>query len=375
MQLRYLLALAVLIWTGTPAEAHRVGESYIYVDVTDDEMTGRFHIRLADLTKAVDLDANGDGRADDAEFEAKSDQVNDYLADRLSFFTGGERHKVRFSGHGFFGPEDARQVDIRFEIPTLGPPPEALEVEYRFLYDRVDPAHRPMLLQASNTRLRLKDNEAMVSLVFEPGAERQVLSLVPPPFAELFGRFVLRGVYQILKEPVRILFAIILFLPAVMLRTGTGWTPGETTRGAIADAVQSLTLFAVGFTAALALPVFQVLTPAKEVAQALFVLSFVLLAVDNFRPFRYLSRAQVALLLGVLHGLGPNVFIKKLGLNEGFAEIALPGFGVGILLAMALIAGVVVPLVALVCREPLYHRFALRYSCLPLMLAAGLWFV
>ena len=375
MRPSYLLALAFLFVTGTPADAHRVGESYVYIDVTDQEMTGRFHIRLADLTKAVNLDTDGDGRAGDAEFEAKSAQVYDYLTDRLSFFTGGQAHKVRISSHGFFGPKDARQVDIRFDIPTLGPPPEALEIEYRFLYDGVDPAHRPMLLQASNSRLRLEKNEAMVSLVFEPGAERQVLSLVPPPLPEIFGRFVVRGVYQILKDPVRILFVIVLFLPAVMLRSGTSWTPGETIRGAIAYARRVATGFALGFTAALALPAFQIVTPAKEIAQILFVLSFIILAVDNFRPLPYLGRTQVALVLGLLQGLGPNVFMRKLGLDEGFVEIALPGFGVGIWLAMALIAAFVIPLIALVCEAPLYQRLALRYSSLPLTLAAVIWFV
>ena len=375
MLLRSLLALALLVWMTMPVEAHRPGESYIYVDVTETEMTGRFHIRLADLTKAVDLDANRDGFADEAEFEAKASEVHDYLIGRLTFYDGTKAHKVQISGHSFFGPDHSRQVDISFDVPSLGPPPEALSVEYRFLYDGPDPAHRPMLLQASNTRLRLAHNESIVSLVFEEDAERQTVSLVPPPMSEIFMGFIMHGAHQILSEPARVLFAVALLLPVVMLRSGTGWTPRETTNSAVAAAALVTTLFALGFVATLSLAAFQVFALSSDLGQGMLALSVILLAFDNFRPLPYLRGAHVALVLGALHGLGPNDFIKELGLHQAFAEIALAGFGVGLWIAMALVAGVVIPLLALVRRDPLYPRLALRYSSVPLALGTALWFV
>ena len=370
-----LLALALLFWLVTPAQAHRPGESYVYVDVTETEMSGRFHIRLADLTKAVDLDTNRDGLADEAEFEAKVSEVYGHLIEQLTFYDGTTKHKVQISGHSFFGPDHARQVNISFDVPSLGPPPEALSVEYRFLYDDADPAHRPMLLQASNYRLHLAHNESVASLVFETNAERQALSLMPPPMAGILFDFFIHGAHQVLSEPARILFAIALLLPVVMLRSATGWKPRHTTKSTVTAAGLVVTLFTVGFMATLAFAAFKVLKLSSDLGQVLLALSVLLLAIDNFRPLPYLRGAQVALVLGALHGLGPNDFMKEIGLNLGFAEFALLGFGLGLWVAMALIAGVVIPLIDLVRQDPLYPRLALRFSSVPLAIGTALWFV
>ncbi len=371
----YMLFLALLPMLAAPVQAHRLGESYIYVDVNDVEMIGRFHIRLADVNKAVSLDANGDGIVSEAEFDTRAPDVYRYLTERLSFHAGGAAHRVEISGHRYFGSPIARQVSIEFAIPSLGPPPDAISVEYRFLYDGPDPAHRPMLLQASNTRLNLEDNESMVSLVFGTEAQRQELSLVAPPRLEIFRSFALDGLFRILSKPIRILAALALLLPVVMLRSGAAWRARETAGSVASDAAVVVTAFTLAFAATLALPTYGLLVPSKLAAQALFAVSIVLLAVDNFRPLPRLRRVHVALIVGALQGLGPNGFVDDLGLNRGFAEIALGGFGLGIWVAMALIAGVALPLLFLVRSAPLYEKVALRYASVPLMLGAALWFV
>ncbi len=371
----YILFLTLLSLAAAPAQAHRPGESYIYVDVSDAEMTGRFHIRLVDVNKAVSLDANGDGEVSEAEYDARAPEVYRYLTERLAFHAGRAAHRVEISGHSFFGPDDARQVDIEFALPSLGPPPETIEVEYRFLYDGSDPAHSPMLLQASNTRLKLEDNEAMVSLVFGTQRERLALSLVPPPPGEIFRGFALDGLFRILSKPIRILAVLALLLPVVMLRSGTAWQARGSARSVAADAAVVVTAFSLAFTATLALPAFDLMAPSKLASQALFATSIVLLAIDNFRPLPRLRRVHVALIVGALQGLGPNGFVDDLGLNRGFADIALGGFGVGVWVAMVVIAGVALPLLYLVRGAPLYEKVALRYASVPLMLGAALWFV
>jgi hypothetical protein len=367
MFFRYLLAtLAVVLWASA-ADAHRPGESYVYLDVSESEVTGKLHIRLSDLTKAIPLDQNDDGLIEEGEFEAKVEEVKDYLTGRLTFHDADRVHGVRLSGHRFFGPEDARQVEIDFEIPTLGPPPDNIDVEYRFLYDGIEPAHRPMVLQSSNTRMGLVENEAVASAVFGVGSERQPVSLVPPPPGQIFQDFVFHGIFQALSAPLGVLLLAALFLPSVMRRVGGRWAPLDRAPQALAAAGGVAAAFVAGYMAAL-VPITQGWTAPLAVSPSVVLaLSALVIAADNFRPFAYLRRWHLALALGLAQGALGNGFMHLLGLNQGFAEIALAGFAVGLGLAVTLVAAAVVPLPIVLRSLPVYRRVAHDYASLALV--------
>jgi len=367
MFFRCLLAtLIVVLWTSA-ADAHRPGESYVYLDVSESEVTGKLHIRLSDLTKAVPLDLNDDGVIEEGEFAAKAEEVKNYLTGGLTFHDAADVHGVLLSGHRFFGPEEARQVEIDFEIPTLGPPPDNIEVEYRFLYDDIDPAHRPMVLQSSNTRMGLVENEAVASAVFGVGSERQSVSLVPPPPGQIFQDFVFHGIFQALSAPLGVLLLAALFLPSVMRRVGGRWAPLDRVHQALAAAAGVVAAFVAGYIVAL-VPIAQGWTaPLAVPASVVLALSALVIAADNFRPFAYLRRWHLALALGLAQGSLGNGFMHLLGLNKGFAEIALAGFAVGLGLAVALVAAAVMPLPIVLRSLPIYRRMAHDYASLALV--------
>jgi hypothetical protein len=96
-------------------------------------------------------------------------------------------------------------------------------------------------------------------------------------------------------------------------------------------------------------------------------LSTLVIAADNFRPFAYLRRWHLALALGLAQGALGNGFTHLLGLNQGFSEIALAGFAVGLGLAVVLVAAAVMPLPIVFRSLPVYRRVAHDYASLALV--------
>jgi hypothetical protein len=372
MALRALIAI-ILVCAAGQAVAHRPGESYVYIDVSDAEITGAFHIRLEDLAKAIDLDADGNGSLIDAEVEARREEVANYLRDRLIFHAGGFAHRIVPEELRFFGDPHIRQMELEFDLPTLRPVPESLEVENRFLYEGVDPAHRPMLLQQSNARMRLHENEWFVSLVFEPGAERQSLSLIPPPAGPLFARFLLHGAYMMLTDPDRLLLLGALLLPLVRRRED-GWQPtGGLTAAARSVCATALALSA-GMAAALYVRMHFGVGPTPPFDTGLLALSLALVAVDNFHPIPGLRRWHITLLCGLLQGSGRNDYVGLVGLNKGMPEVVLTGFALGVALAVVIVAAVLVPVLVLLRDMRLYRIAALRLGSVLIIGLSAAWF-
>lgn len=368
--------LAALAWTvmWTTASAHRPGESYVYLRVEERALSGEIHVRLSDLDKAVPLDADGDGWITPEEYDLQADAVERFLAERLIFHIDGP-HRPVFTGRTFFA-ESKPQVALPFVLPDVGAVPDVIEVEYRFLYDGPDPEHRPMLLFSYNPRMKLEENEAAVSLVFGRGYERQQLSMLPRPRAEIARGFVRYGMHEVLDSPQRLIFALALLLPAVMTVQGGRWRPREPAWRAAPTAAAWFAIFAVGFAATLSLQHFAGVSAGRLGMAAAPALSVILLAAHNVRPWGgWAGRALLILALGLLQGLGSIEFSNMLGPEEGFAEAAMVGFTAGIWLGLAVVAAVALPGFAMLRRTALLRVAALRFGSMALGLVAAAWFV
>ena len=127
---RFFAALAVWSALALSASAHRLNESYVYFQVTDDALTGRIEATLSDLDGLVGLDADGDGTVTEAEFTAQADTVFTFFSDRLFITSDGTDHGVVANGHDFLRTPQGVFAQMHFDIPTLGSTPDAVEVTY-----------------------------------------------------------------------------------------------------------------------------------------------------------------------------------------------------------------------------------------------------
>lgn len=363
--------ILLLLALAQTAGAHRPDESYLYIVVDEGPLSGQFHIRVSDMAKAVPLDLNEDGQITDAEVEQSFAAITAYLAERVKLHDGSGSYIPVFEDLRFFGKPQRRQMVLDFVVPSINPPPDVLDAEFRFLYDGIDPIHRPMLLVKSNTRMRLAYNESHVSLEFETGADRQSISLVPPPFGARVTGTLQQGFLLILNNPFHLLIALTALLGS--LRWYAQTAPDEQSTGGLAKNVSYVSiLLGVGFATGLLVQEYFPFRVSGHDAKNFLAAAFGAAAVANLVAQRPIPRAIALVLAGGLCGVTMLGFGAVVGLNKGYLEIVYPGLVIGVFAACCLLAAVLLPLGFVLLRQSAWMEKGIRIGSGALVVVSAL---
>jgi hypothetical protein len=370
----FLLALIILSLTGR-VEAHRLGESYVYLSVSDESLTGRLEITLTDLNKTFSLDVNDDGVISAEEFAAQAKQVEAYLAPRVMLYQDQTSHSVIVTHSKMYDYGIAEFAQIFFEVPSLHPVPDIVEIEYRYLLEGFESTHRSLLVIENNTRTGTVNNESQVSLIFGPGHERQLLRLSGTPRHEVFLTFVKHGVWHILIGLDHVLFILCLLLPSVMVLTNRTWAPVEKFKDAFFFVVKVVTLFTIAHSVTLSLSALEIISLPVRLVEAVIALSIIVVALDNIFPFFHSRIWLVVFVFGLFHGLGFANVLSPLGIERNSLLTALVGFNVGVEIGQLAIIAICFPLLYLLRTWTHYRLVVLGFGSAALIVISTSWFV
>lgn len=367
------LVIASFLVAG-PAEAHRLNESYIYFNVTDEALEGRVEATLGDIDKVIPLDADADGAITEAELLARESEVRAYFAERLHLWDAGRKLDPTFTRTEFLKVEFDTFALLRFELPGLTRTPDVLDMEYVFLFDGADPTHRGFAIIESNTRTGAEGNEAIFSHIFGPGTERHPLSLVPRPWTEIFVEFVKHGIWHILIGYDHILFLVTLLLSSVLFLRGRQWAPVETFGAGIWNVFKIVTVFTVAHTITLTLAATGVVTLPVVFVEAVIAASIAVVALDNIIPVFHRRQWVVVFLFGLFHGFGFANVLAPLGVDQHAKTAALAAFNIGVEIGQMTIVVVVFPILYMLRRSRFYVPVVLWFGSAMLILIALYWF-
>lgn len=357
------------------ATAHNPGESYVYLQVTETELRGRLEITLTDVNQFVPLYAGEDRKPTEAEFEARYNEVIDYLREHLAFFIEGARHEPIFTTYDFVHIDWASFVRIDFQLPGISSPPEAIEAEYSVLFNDAVPRHRGQVLIESNSRSGIEANESQFSAIFRPGRERQTVNLDVVPWQNVFVNFVQHGVWHIWIGFDHVLFLVALLLPSVLVFRASGWEPTETFRESLIYVVKVVTLFTLAHTVTLSLAALEIIQLPVQLVEAVIAASIAAVAVNNIRPFLRSKSWLLVFVFGLFHGLGFANVLAPLGGGGGNRVSALLGFNVGVEIGQLVIILVVFPLLYWLRNWVGYRRLVLQTASVALIAISCYWFV
>jgi len=371
------LLLAVVFLFGLPGQlsAHSDGESYVYLNVTEDSLSGRFEIPFQELNKAIALDADGDGTITENEVGAVAEEIYAYLEPRLVFYEGEEAHPIDVTGHRFFDAGFDVFVQILFDAPSLSQPPEILEADYRFLFDGIDADHRGLLIIESNTRAGIAENEAQFSLIFRDDQRRQEFNVDGVSGWVIFGRFIGEGIYHIVPIGYdHILFLLSLLLASVMVVQAGKWTPAPSFREPFWFVVKVVSLFTIAHTFTLTLAALNIVRLPVVLVEAVIALSIAVAAVNNLYPFIANRTWSIVFILGLFHGFGFANVLDPLGAQDYALLPALAGFNIGVEIGQLIVVLAAFPILYLIRRWRVYKPVVLQAGSVALIAVAGMWF-
>ncbi|MGH8176864.1 MAG: HupE/UreJ family protein [Steroidobacter sp.] len=367
---RISLCIALSAWAGA-SHAHKPSDSYLSITLPAEgsELQGQWDIALRDLEHAVGVDGDGDGAITWAELRDRQQDLAAYAFSRLSIENAAADARnacpIRFDRLLTDQHVDGGYAVLRFSAECAARPTQ-LAVNYSLLFD-VDPDHRGLL--------EIDGGGASQAAVLSDSQPTVTIALNATQPWRQFRSFVAEGVWHILHGYDHVLFLFTLLLPAVVVYRQGRWEPRESLRESVIDVAKVVTAFTVAHSLTLSLAVLGWVNAPSRIVEAAIAFTVVLGALNNLIPIVTQRRWLVALVFGLVHGLGFASVLGDLGLERGALALALLGFNVGVELGQLAIVLVLVPLAYWLRASLFYRRLFMPAGAATIGGVAAYWFV
>jgi hypothetical protein len=356
----------------TSVWAHNLGQSYVYLKIFDEQLTGRFEIVLDDLNKALLLDQTGNLITTENLPERLS-EVQAYISSHLAFEADGEPLEIRYSGFETLKAKGVFFALLDFTLIDNRPTPDAIDIDYSIMFD-VAPEHSGMVLIEQFWRGQIFNNESRPSLIFSDTNRSQQLDLSSYSMLSAFLGIVKLGIKHILLGIDHILFLIALILPAAMIRKERHWQPVGKFRSAFFYVIKIVTLFTIAHTLTLSLASLQVIDLPPRLVESVIALSIAVAALDILYPIFNKKIGWVVFIFGLFHGFGFASVLSHLGVLGEHMALSLFGFNLGVEIGQVAVILVIFPILYMIRRHAFFPRVVLRYGAVVLIMLSAVWF-
>ncbi len=356
---RARLALLLALLPAAMAQAHTQSASYGSIVITGDRLEYGIRIPEAELDAGVRLDTNSDGTVTAAEVTALSTLLYDYLERALSLRVQGAGGLSRIDARMdppsasvacwpsptaedqallrvtlvYRIPDGARELVLRSDLPATTATPDHAHFVKLSQGSGFDPS-----IPGHSSQIVLKEGEEFRFPLKEPPGKAMPGVPVPPEYgppgpeapADPLWQFFRLGVEHIWTGYDHLLFlaALIVVAPGVL------------------DLLKIATAFTVSHSVALALAVFGVVRLTGSIVEPAIALTIVYVALENYRPVKTSRRWKVALVLGLIHGLGFADALREMELTRSSLAACVLSFNLGVEAGQVVVLAALFPLLA-----------------------------
>ena len=370
--LRLCLCLLVAAGAAVESAAHNAGNSYLYLQIYPDSISGRFEIALSDFNPALGFSGT--------ELEITADNLDQrigflqtYFLEHVSISDDQGPLSIDFTTHELLNTEGG-YVLMPFNLGGLDRVPETLSFEYSVLFDE-DSAHRGFLLVEHNWATGTFANENRVSLVFGPGSRHQVFDLTSSGRLRGFLALVHLGAEHMVLGLDHVFFLMALLLTVALRRKEGVWQPLEAPRPALWNVLTIVTAFAAAHAVALTLAALGLLRLPEALVETMIAASTTLAALNILFPLFRGRIWWIVFGLSLFHGMGFAGGLMDLGVLDEHLGLSVVAFNIGIEIGQIVIVAVMLPLLFAVRRLELYRKVFLKVAAVGLILVSGVWVI
>ena len=351
-----------------------MGESYLYLQLWEDSVTGRFEVALSDFNEALGLDGSPEAVSEE-NLESRRPFLESYLRDHLAITVEGAPVPLVFTDLEI-GRARGGNLQLAFDLPSLDAVPERMTFDYTFLFEE-EHHHRGFVLIEHDWSTGTFANEAGISLVFRPGETRQELDLVGGSRWQGFLAVVRVGAEHIWFGFDHLMFLLALLLPAVLRREEgeSSWEVVDRFGPALFQVVKIVTAFTVAHSITLSLAALDVVRLPSQLVEVIIAASIAIAAADLLVPLFRDKLWLVVLVFGLFHGFGFAGALAETGILREHLGLSLFAFNLGVELGQIAIVVVLVPLLYAFRRVPIYRTWALRAAAVGMILISMAWVV
>jgi hypothetical protein len=370
-----LLGYLSVLFTSSSVSAHSAGESYIYLGVYEDKLTGVFHIALRDLNNALGLQTP-DVKITEDNLADRISEIHSYYEAKVQFLDEDNELPIRFTGLDMLRSRDIWAL-TEFVIVEDAIRPEVIGIDYNVLFDK-DPEHVALLVIKHFWNAGIFNNKERVSLAFGPDNRRQQLSFSGHSVFTGFMGVVKLGIgrlWSLWKGIDHILFIIALVLPAAMVRKNGVWRPVTEFRTAFIYMVKVIALFTIAHSVTLSIAALGLFSLPNRLVESIIAISIAVAALDIIFPIFKRKIGWVVFIFGLIHGFGFASDLARSGALSEHLFFSLLGFNLGVEIGQVLLVGFMFLNVYLIRQYSFYYDVLMRYSAIALILLGMYWTV
>jgi len=370
----WLLAIAYCLFQGQMAAGHVLDASNLFLNFENDRIHGRIEVAVRDINTALGLDLPTGAAASLDDVMPHIAELQRYLDQHVDLHIAGRSGPLPFTDVGMLKVTVASFVQLNFSYDGLDEDISKIDVDYSVLFDRA-PNHRGLLVIENNWKTGTFNNEANVSLIFEPGRERQTLDLSDSSTWRGFAAMVRLGTHHIWIGLDHILFLLALLLPSVVQRgAGNRWEPVAKFSTALIHVIKVVTVFTVAHTITLSLAALNAMTLPSRLVESVIAISIAAAALNIFVPIFRDRIWLVVFAFGLFHGFGFASVLREMGIPSSYMVHSLLGFNIGVELGQVAIVIGLFPVLYLLGRSIYYSRLLLPAMTAGLIAVSLYWF-
>ncbi|MFK8031428.1 MAG: HupE/UreJ family protein [Gammaproteobacteria bacterium] len=367
--------VTLLFWAiGASSWAHALDQSYVFLNIEDTRVSGRVDMMVVDINAAVGINMVTERPLEMSDLEPYIERIESYLRQHVSLSVDGSEAALPVTEVKLKHVEFAQYVQFHFAFEDLPKTPEVIDFDYSVLFEQ-RPDHRGLAVIETNWKTGTFDNEKIVSLVFEPGKEKQSLVLEDASFWTGLMAQIRSGIHHIWIGIDHILFLLALLLPAVVSRSGNTWESAASFKDSLIHVVKIVTVFTVAHTITLSLAALGAITLSSRLIESVIAISIAIAAFDILRPIFKRRIWFVVFVFGLFHGFGFASVLGELGIPANYMVPSLLGFNVGVEIGQLAIVGVLFPILFLIARFRIYTKALLPVCAVILIVVSMYWFI
>ena len=352
---------------------HAPGENYVWVNVEEDHLAGRFEINLADLKKRFGVDWDQEGQSRVEAVAASKDQVQEYLLDHFEFVVNGETLPIDFQRTGVF-EETGNYAQYFYRTPAADIP-DKFTIRNDIFLSREDPLHRSLIVLEYNRKLDAEYGGENAIMVFGPHRTEQELDLRDLPSLLDPSEFVWQGILHIWIGTDHILFLLALLLMSVIVLRDGNWEGVATFKKAFWNVFKIVTVFTIAHSITLSMAALDLIDVNSRLVESLIALSIVLVCLNNIFP-RFNDRTWLIIFFfGLFHGMGFASVMGELPFRTVNLVKILLAFNVGVEIGQLAIVAAIFPVIYLMRNWSQYRRVVVIGGSVVIAIVATYWFV
>ena len=364
-------AVAVLVVAlAAPASAHRNDESYLYLDVGEDTLSGRVEMPYPDLRTIFGLRIEGSENEVREEIEANLDVLQRYADVETSIGAAGASWGLAFDDYELLEEAGVEANGLGYVILpfTVDLPlesvPQVLDVTFTPTLDEIDNRNN-IVLVANDWKRGVIDEETNELLIVNSSSPSGSIDLGDPSQWRNFTASIDLGVDHIRTGPDHIFFILVLLLTSVLVLRAGRWYPSPSFTYSLGRLVIVATMFTLAHSITFTLAGLDIIPlPPSKFVESVIALSIGAAALHNLRPVLGHREWALAFVFGLFHGMGFAGLVEDLDIGRSTQLVSLLGRNVGIEIGQLVIIAITFPGLYLLRRTRLYRPLLVVSSLL-----------